>query len=290
MRGGLYAILVEPKSYHCYHPPPVTAVAQGEPMTDQPAVLSAFREYLETTDLSTVSRKAMMSGLRRAVRDLSATDMTDPDLLAEYRDSLKTGTRNIHDAMWSHLSVMFSQRGIELADSARRSRVRFVQPLYSDLTLLGAVSEYHRIPSLTWADFAAGPHFSDPRVLGAAQRVWIYQTNDVTLPRPADTLVPNGPDRTPMREWRLRFIVNSRQHSSPREGIRLLSDLTEALCWAGIDGLSLRRLMDPIWADREALTRSKVACGAFSEATVKAKAGDVGGALHVLQHRLPTKR
>jgi hypothetical protein len=257
--------------------------------SSQPTVLVTFRDYLDTTALSPVSRKAMMSALRRCVRDLSSVDMTDPEALAEYRTQLKPGTRNLFDAMWNHLTLMFASHGIELAKSARRSPVRFVHPLYPSVTLLAVVADYDRLPSVTWGDFASSPHSTDARILAAAHRVWDFQTGGAPAPIARDPLVPN-PDCSPMRVWRIRSIVNSRQHSSPKEHIAVLGELVEVLCWAGIGAEGLRMLTDPIMADREAFLRSKGALTVLEAALVPAKRGDVGATLHLLAHRLHGSR
>jgi hypothetical protein len=263
----------------------------------QPAVLAAFREYLDSTDLSATSRKSLMSALRRAVRDLGASDMTNAETLAEYRLTMKVGTRNVFDTMWKHLGTMFAPHGITLAQSERLSRLRFAHPLYSSVTLLGAVADYDNLSGMTWGDFAHSPHAQDTRIVGAAMRVWHFQTFDpaaIVLPEPTalDPLLPTGPevDRSSLRPWRVRSIVNSRQHASDRRHIVAFGELVEGLCWGGITGGALRGVVDPILADRDAFLRSKTALDAVEAALVPAKRGDVGAALHILHHRLRVER
>jgi hypothetical protein len=266
--------------------------------TEQP-IFAAFREHLSKTSLSKSTQKTLVYGLRRAIRDLSTEDMTSPAVLAEYRRQLKQGSRNLHDTMWKRLSEMLAQHGIVLPEPDPIPRIRFVHPLYSSGIMLSIVADYDVLPTKTWGDLLKSQHAGDTRVVAAARRFWDYQTarldEDGNLivpnePKMDDPLVPDGLSNLPMRAWRVRAIVNSKQYSAVKDHIHVLADLVDALCWAGMGGVTLHWLTDPVFADKNGFLRSRAALEAMDTALQYAKKGDSGAAFHFIAGKWNWKR
>jgi len=256
-----------------------------------PSILTAFASHLDGKQYKPESRKGLLSGLRRIIRDLDAEDMTSEPLLALYRAQLKPGTRNVCDLTWANLTEMLAP-GIVLPKGGLPPRQALVHPLYSSLTLLSVLApDYERLSELRWSDLMASPQASNLVTVTAARRVWDYQTavsidGAYTAPEPriTDTLVPVAVDRRPMHPWLLRVIVNSRQSSGDRTVIGVLAELEERLCGLGMGGTELRTLHEPFEAQREKLLRSTTALDGLRKALEATKRNDLGLARHVLQH------
>ena len=262
-----------------------------------PSILMAFSSHISAAGYNPNTVKGLMSGLRRIVRDLDADDMQSASLLACYRDQLRPGTRNIFDLVWSNLQEMLAP-DIVLSKGGLPPKQSLVHPLYASMTLLSIIAPDHdRLAELHWRDLMSSPHGTNPTVVGAARRVWDHQTAlliDGTYsapePRQDDTLVPAANDRRPMRGWFIRYIVNSRSRAGDRPAIALVADLEERLTALGISGTVLRAVHEPFEAQRERLLRSTTVHAGLQKALEAANRGDLGAALHMLEHWVPLGR
>jgi hypothetical protein len=221
--------------------------------TSFPSVES-FRAFCENRGLSDAAGKTYRSGYRRMLRDLDFSSLSDPAVLAQYRVSMKQGTRNVFDTMYKLFVVFMAGQGVTLEEPPPMPRIRFAHPLMHDVLTLTGYLNVPQLASLTWG--TVPEHALNDSIERALSRIYEFQTGRAAMTATSDTpLLPNH-NGTSMHEWQVEYIVNSVHHESDHTIDRSAKRFTEALVYARVNGIFLRDYSTAYWNARPNLVRA----------------------------------